>query len=1084
MDHSFGLSKLRIINNEDNEFSYIDSLPDEINSIILEYLVPSCIPCGIMEAKELLEVAEATHEYVVGEVQRPIPFDLEFYFNQWVDTRDPDDVDDELYTNSRRLMNVASLKMVVCWAILVYVPRVGAVSATDLVKQVDGLTWQFCLMALGALLALTIGIGLALFLGYLLKLSLSFIGRNVICKPVYWIYKRICVGWVSYKMGPIELENTVGEGVITEFVSNSEGSYYKVIIDGKTYKCKAYSDNMPYKPVGKQEMAQKNSSLNASEFKPVGVILSTDGRTSRVVGGFFRLGDYLITASHVIEAVLSCADDFVMASFVKDGNRCKLSNFMDLDKDAFDFSNNVIKYSELDCFAIRMDLKFWSYMGITRPKCAHSHFNQTVTAVGCRDGILVCSTGVTQEGDNVWTLKHKATTYPGFSGFPLFMGKGVVGLHTGHDGVINEMIRIETIAALLPVSKEEALYVYFDPLYEGSRSVTGALMRMANHFGYDIGVDAEGRCSFKKDDHSKYAGISVEDFEEDPDVFMDLPIGNVSKYIGYESGDYEFPSKTLSQIMMEEDDYDYQAETLIRPPEAKVAKKAVSKKKKKKRVKIAENGPITAIEPPGSFVVLPKLERMSVPKIREENAFMSTMLESKEGSLQKLGYDSSHFQWPNLTNVAETVSMEKHLELYHKRCLKVPDSIRKTELKRVNRLLYKFMESAKFLVPRGYKTKEALEGIIDSSIIKDSKSPGYPYAASGMANNKTAIAKHGGTPGFADLVLQQWDAKTILRVFNKGEPHSLKKIKNEMLRIIAGFPLHKTIKHVSIFRPFKEKISETWLETPVKFQYSPLVPGANKHICDWLGYDGAKWASDKSNWDFAMMERHFNYCTTLILDLAIKPDDMTTSEYDEWKNDVKNAIHEVKSAEYVTSDGSHYKAKLDGIMRSGWYLTIGCNSTAQLAHHIECCILVGMSDEEILGSKIVVGGDDVLQNALACGTKAYIKASESLGVDLEIEETSSFEGSEFFSARFYKDPRGIACKPLRFTKHIENLKRTTVGEEWSAIKSLMAEWVWDDDKFEFFYNLYVNCHRERPSEFPLKQLVNKDYLKQALNGDE
>ncbi len=107
-----------------------------------------------------------------------------------------------------------------------------------------------------------------------------------------------------------------------------------------------------------------------------------------------------------------------------------------------------------------------------------------------------------------------------------------------------------------------------------------------------------------------------------------------------------------------------------------------------------------------------------------------------------------------------------------------------------------------------------------------------------------------------------------------------------------------------------------------------------------------------------------------------------------------------------------------------------------------------------------------------------------MGIDLEIEETPSFEGCEFFSHRFYTVKHGVSAIPTRFTKHIENLKRATPGMEADALASLMTEWVWDDAKFEFFHELYMNCRKKYVEDFPLKYLINRDITRLHLNGVE
>lgn len=1097
-------------NTYDNyEFSMIIDLPLELNQLIVGFLIGDAVDTGVVEALELMEVAESTHHVVCARTRSPIPYNVKMYVSEWCDTRDPDEVDEEVYSNATIVQRTAVNKLYLLFCLQAMVPTVNGQYVfepiieffdpfgQDISNLLSSESFKLIVSCLG-LLFLTCSLLVLCFI-------ITYFTKRAILKTTSWIGGKMSSMWVRSRMGTFENDDFVGLGRITKYVQDKDGVYYEALIEGKSYKLyPEWMYDVVTGPVvegpaqerheriqsssGKSiEMAQKNSSLSTAEFKAVGAIISTDGNTSKVIGGFFRIDNYLVTAQHVIEVVHSKAERFVLASVVRNGKTCGLGNYMHLDKEAFDFSNNVIKLTEIDCFAMKMSKKFWSQMGIQTTKCSYSHYDQAVTAVGVRNNILVCSTGLTSQHDKDWMLRHRATTYPGFSGFPVFRGKGIVGLHTGCLSDTNEMIRIETIVVLLP--KEETPTVYFEEYREGTRGLNGSLRRMSRYFDYDVSVDSSGRIAFTREGYSRDTGLTTQDLQEDPEIYEDLPISNVNKFVGLEADsriiDFDMPTRTLEQIMMEEDSNDSYVYSTVQSKKSvaeKVKTSTAAQRKKKRKTKGGkESSEEVTILPSNGVVHLEPLEHMTVPKIRVENQLITEKLVDKRLHLQILGYDNNKFKWPKLTSLGEKVSLEKHLQLFHKRC-QTTNPREKNPL--VREILFEVLKEARFEAPVNYRSKENLEKIINSSDVKDHKSPGYPYAAQGMANNQAVIAKY-GVHGLVDLVTQLWDKKLICRVFNKGEPHSLKKIEDDMLRIIAGFPIHKTIKNIALFKNIQTALHESWQHTPIKFKYSPLVSGANKHLRDWLGKNGEKWCSDKSTWDFNMFPRYYDYCSDVITDLACKPSGMLSQDFDQYIVDVRNAIDEVKKAEYVTSDGSHYRSDIEGIMRSGWFMTIICNSIAQLAHHIEVCLKLGMTKQEILDTVIIAGGDDVIMNALKnYSTEEYISASKNLGIDLKIESLPSFEGCEFFSHRFYSRGRSVAAVPTRFTKHIENLRRATVGDEAGALSSLMSEWVWDDDKYEFFENLYSELRKNDPDNFPLKLLPNKMIVRLKLDGGE
>lgn len=1075
----------------------IQDLPMDVNHIIVSFLVGERkIRRDICDAIDVVHITTETHNYIFnGAFERQVlPFDLDLYLPSCVDIADVDEVDSHVFYNARVIRDTLNFKSLFLFWLMTSVPTVQA--GFDVQAEVSLPFWVICLLVSLSVVCFSqrdfivlMFKNLMVMIWSLIKCLFNFIlqftGFNSI-KRCYneWSYNRRVAKEFKESVvdpsliGKLESEDTE-LAYMLEQKKTFDGIEYKILLNGRIHKC------IPYKSTEQLEMSQKNSILVNSEQKPVGIILATDGNKYSVIGGFFRIDNYLVTALHVAEVITSRANDFVYASLMKNDNNtcCVFKGYHKLIKDDFELESNVITFPEVDCHAVEKSEEFWSVMGISKPKLAHTYYDQTVTAVGIRNDILVCSTGLTEKHPTVWRLKHKATTHPGFSGFPLFQGKGIVGMHIGSLSDTNEFVRIETITALLP--KKETPTIVEDEYYQGSRGFTGALQDYEDYFGYQIYFDRSGRVTFKRGYKKVVLPVTAAQLNEDPDYLYDVPL-DVDDYFDRHAT-YECSMKpirkTNEQIDMLKDPYDDESCSIPIPIPSKPGNKPGGKSfRNSKKKKVKESMDPISILPSSGVVHLEPLERMSVPNIKEPNPMMTDLLLSKKTELRILGACEGTYEWPRLDVLSEKVSLEKHLELYHSRVEAVPEEKRGPNPK-VRSILYKMLSNLGFKAPSNFDDLESLEEILNSNLIKDHKSSGYPYAAQGMANNQTTLARCGLAKGFANIVYSLWHKPLILRVFNKGEPHKLSKIKDKMLRIIAGFPLHKTVKHISLFRNFKETVVKEWIDSPIKFPYSPLVPNASNHLKMVLG-NGKLWSSDKKNWDFNMYSRYYQYTSELIQDLAQRPEGMSEEEFGEYKAEVDYAVREVAQASYVTSDGSHYKSKHPGIMRSGWYLTIIANSIAQLAIHIETCLVLGMKSEEIVKTVIIVGGDDVIQRALPCGKDKYIEAAKSIGIAIEIEETPSFEGSEFFSHRFYTEGRYVLAKPTRFPKHVENLKRTCLEEESGSIINYMREWVGDKKIYNFFHDLYMELNTAQPDKFPITHLPNRDRLLAELNGDE
>jgi hypothetical protein len=220
--------------------------------------------------------------------------------------------------------------------------------------------------------------------------------------------------------------------------------------------------------------------------------------------------------------------------------------------------------------------------------------------------------------------------------------------------------------------------------------------------------------------------------------------------------------------------------------------------------------------------------------------------------------------------------------------------------------------------------------------------------------------------------------------------------------------------------------------------------------------------------------------------LARQPADMSDAEFAEYLADVDSCVDEVNvKAKYRCTNGRVFTSEFDGIMKSGWLMTIDFNSLGQIAVDFLVKIRMGWSDEAILADTIIVGGDDVLQT-FPDGTdlKKYIEEAAKLGFQLSDFEITDFDGCEFFSARYYRRHGAWTYEFVRWTKHIMNLRTNKLEVLPSALSSAMLNHVWNKRRFSFLETMYRDMRKKYPELFTLNYLKPRESLIYEVLGCE
>jgi hypothetical protein len=836
----------------------------------------------------------------------------------------------------------------------------------------------------------------------------------------YWLLRKLYALVCSYvwpKAYVLKKKNELG---LNRFVAKREtttGVEYEFVLNGELVTVPA----MPEEPkLRREEMALPGSDFYPSANKQVGCIMvATEDTELTIVGCFFRIGDYLITANHVANAVSAGVADVYLVHH-KEGRRgtrnLDLTNVVKMDKGSFELEHNCIKGKE-DAYATLLSQRMWSRIGISEVsvRLASQH-NQMVSAVGFINGILMTSSGRTTEGGPV-EIYHTASSLPGFSGSALYSGRCVVGMHVGADLNRNVAIRIEYIRFHLP-RKNESNSTEGDEYEEFDRQ--------------------DGR-DYKREEHENFV------------TYYDQKSGRV-KYEEWSDNESESDYDANKRSYMK--NYGYRDESNPLPT-------------------------------PSGIIKLPNKKPVhcnTCPTVSKE---ADDYLTSHKDELGELGHDPSKYVWPVINKETEEKSVINHLKLYIERkgnATPVPVKIRK----RAARLVVEKMQANRYEMPVNYKSTQNLERILNSSLIKMDRSPGHPYQEQGLMTNG-AVLKHYGS-GFVQIVQEKWESEEDLdlKIFLKGDPQKGAKIDADMPRIITGMPVHETVKDQAIFENFRQSMVANWKDSPVKYPFSPLLPGHIKHLAD--GFKGRSvYESDKPCWDFQCFDFVFEAITYVIQELAVPPEDATQELVDEYMKDVRDSINKKCShAVYRCTNGKCFKSSLDGIMKSGSLFTIDGNSIGQLFVDYLIKSILGWTDEQILGEEIVVGGDDVLQTFPEDFDQAtYLEVGRSLGFDLtEFKVNKSFDGCEFFSNIFTLREGVWNFTPARFTKHIEKLRTVPLKDLAGALSSHMMNHCWNAKIYNFFRKMYMHLRKDHPTEFPLKLVVTQRQLQYKVLGVE
>ncbi|APG75867.1 hypothetical protein 3 [Sanxia sobemo-like virus 1] len=255
-------------------------------------------------------------------------------------------------------------------------------------------------------------------------------------------------------------------------------------------------------------------------------------------------------------------------------------------------------------------------------------------------------------------------------------------------------------------------------------------------------------------------------------------------------------------------------------------------------------------------------------------------------------------------------------------------------------------------------------------------------------------------------VLQDKPVADPIKLFIKSEFHKREKILNSRFRLISSVSLIDGLVDRMLFIIFAKKLTGNFANTGICIGYNPQK-GGHRFMHNTFPKHTEKLLVDQTAFDWTYKPWMANVLKNVINDLNMDPHQWWTRAVD---NRFKALFDKPK---FVFSDGERIDQPIEGVMKSGCYLTIIANSIAVLSIHY----LSSLRSNNPTDGIILVQGDDAVQD-LPLYLEEYKEAVKTCGVLPKFKTSKSIEFAGF---RYEND----IFVPEYRQKHLVALKHLT-----------------------------------------------------------
>lgn len=288
-----------------------------------------------------------------------------------------------------------------------------------------------------------------------------------------------------------------------------------------------------------------------------------------------------------------------------------------------------------------------------------------------------------------------------------------------------------------------------------------------------------------------------------------------------------------------------------------------------------------------------------------------------------------------------------------------------------------------------------------------------------------------------------------IKLFIKSEFHKKAKILEKRFRLISSVSLIDGLVDRMLFVIFAKKLKGQFANTGICVGYNPMKGGHRfMHSAFKTGAD--KLLVDQTAFDWTYKPWMAGVLMRCIMDLNY-------SQAEWWQTAVENRFAALfKNPEYIFSDGTTIRQPVEGVMKSGCYLTIIANSIAVLSIHY---LSVYRSGNNPLDT-ILVQGDDAVQDCPQY-LEEYMAAVRTCGVLPKFKVQSEIEFAGF------RYPEGMFI-PEYTQKHLVALRHLTT----------------DPEDAEMTLNSYLRMYMYEPNMLSyIRKLIAKRDLPKAHMSD-
>jgi len=769
-----------------------------------------------------------------------------------------------------------------------------------------------------------------------------------------------------------------------------------------------------------------------------------------------------VSAAHVVETAREMDGD-IYVSPIKDG-LIDFSKFVEIPDE--------VGRSKNDVFVWELNSGLWSLLGVQQLATAYTQEGETVTARGFVKGQFSLAIGTVKPIEKLFNLAYSCSTLPSFSGGPIMFGRKVTALHLEGTPTFNRGANIAFVLSLMQLDKDSR-----NQLEGINRGRRGKKMYRAKLNEY---------MSFERETgHTYWKGTRVNLTMDDDFVYITNQSGKMLEYVYIDEVEDAYGRDIIGSIASHHPFSTYSRENAYIPL-------------KKLIVDFDDGNPdvTCALEEPERFSssIFTLVDRKKPLFVRDPavpSAVVSEVLLAHEEHATKLGYERGKYVMPVINAETEKTAFLNRCDVFAKRRELVPSTPgSRTKRKDIERkavdVCLQMLASNQFQPRYDFDSIERIKEVIQSSAINLNSSPGFPFVDSEYTTNEQVINAY-GVDGLAEFVKQNWDTDYASRMFGKREVHKREKVDNDMLRMIAGSSLVYTIISHCVFSSLSEAMIDNYRDSPIIYGWSPYREGDHRWLVSEISGYESYLMMDKTQWEDGFLEEIATPTEELILRLAVKPTGMSPERFAYWKDCASTLFLKfLGPGLYRLNDGSVYQKTVKGKLNSGCYLTIVLNSLAQLYLHVAVCLRMELKVAEIEQHMFKAGGDDtVFAWNGSFEVQRYLETYNFWGVSIsDYSQTDNVLNVEFFSTKSKLVDAVASPIPLRFNKHVSSLTYVRESVFADALISHMINYCFDDSRFQYFYDLYVDCCDRGMEGFFLADLPFKRTMRNRIHGLE